>query len=315
MNLLHDIILTPGSGRFINLPSMSASSLLCTDSAKNLSTSGCGGGGAALSALSAALGSNTIANGNNPQIWQWHVTSGSTNGFQLTESSASTGIGGSLFNLSTLLGSTVSPLTVQNSLSGSQTLPAAIINPTWNTTGNADALQVNVINTASGASSKLLNLKVSGIAQYNVDPSGNSAQLGTVNSVGGFIYNGTAPSGDVLCGNGTAFIDCTPGRVTVNETGSGTILTFAQSDNNKLYTQANSGTSAYTLPIVSSLSNGWSVAQMNMGAGTTTTSITTSTATVCGPSSCSTAQTSFALTTGQFALVYSNSSGYFVKIF
>jgi len=121
--------------------------------------------------------------------------------------------------------------------------------------------------------------------------------------------------GDVICSTtGPVYAECTSGRIVTNETGSGTILTFAQSDNSNMHTQLNASASAYGLPIVSSLSTGWATTLFNLGAGTVTVNITSSTATVCGASTCATAQTSFTVTTAQFALIQSNSSGYFVKV-
>jgi hypothetical protein len=46
---------------------------------------------------------------------------------------------------------------------------------TWNTTGNPAAIRLNVTNTASGTTSKLLDLQVGGVSQVVVDKSGNTA--------------------------------------------------------------------------------------------------------------------------------------------
>jgi len=45
-------------------------------------------------------------------------------------------------------------------LSGSSTNPLAYLSTTWNTTGNADAFLLDVTNTASGASSKVMRLRI-----------------------------------------------------------------------------------------------------------------------------------------------------------
>ena len=75
------------------------------------------------------------------------------------------------------------------------------LDATWNTTGNPDAIFLNITNTASGASSKLLNLKVGSVSQFSVSkagaiqttaPTGGTAQpwkLGTV-------YTGTCVPSD-----------------------------------------------------------------------------------------------------------------------
>ena len=46
------------------------------------------------------------------------------------------------------------------------------LDTTWNTTGNPDGIYLNVTNTASGASSKLLNLKVGSVSQFSVSKAG-----------------------------------------------------------------------------------------------------------------------------------------------
>ena len=58
--------------------------------------------------------------------------------FTVTESSASSVSGSPVYlvNLSTLTGSTLVPLAVQQAITGSQNLPTVSVLPTWNTTGN-----------------------------------------------------------------------------------------------------------------------------------------------------------------------------------
>ena len=57
-------------------------------------------------------------------------------------------------------------------LSGSSTNALVQLDTTWNTTGNANAIDLNVTNTASGASSKLLNLKVDLASVFSVSKGG-----------------------------------------------------------------------------------------------------------------------------------------------
>lgn len=126
-----------------------------------------------LSNLAAAASTNTIANGDNPQTWNWAMTTAGRIGMTLGETSAATSTGTPyLAKFTTLIGSTATPLNVANSLNGSQTLPALAITPTWNTTGVATALDVNVTNTASGAGSKLMTLRVGGTSEFAVDKAG-----------------------------------------------------------------------------------------------------------------------------------------------
>jgi hypothetical protein len=94
------------------------------DASGNLATNGaaCGGGGGstALSALTAATGSNTIASGNNSgQAWNWALTTDSTIAWTLGETTAATGgtvtsgiPNQMLAKFSTLASSTASPLEV-----------------------------------------------------------------------------------------------------------------------------------------------------------------------------------------------------------
>ena len=55
---------------------------------------------------------------------------------------------------------------------GASSQSALYLDTTWNTTGNPDGIYLNVTNTASGASSKLLNLKVGSVSQFSVSKAG-----------------------------------------------------------------------------------------------------------------------------------------------
>jgi len=161
-----------------------------------------GGGSSALSAITAATGANTIANGNNGlQIWNWAATT-NQNQFQFGETTAATsGTLGNQYILSakTLAGSTAVPFGVISSLTGSQTLPTVYITPTWNTSGVVDAaLLINVTNTGSGAASKLFDAQIGGTSQFSLDKAGNTIQLGTASL-------GTSPP---TCASGTAGSFC-----------------------------------------------------------------------------------------------------------
>jgi len=98
---------------------------------------------------------------------------------------------------------------------------------TWNTTGNPTALLMNVTNTASGATSKLIDLQVGGTSQFNVSKGGlltvsNGGTFGTGNVVAqtftisnnlpfnfstNVVYNasGTPPVAQVTSGNKASF--------------------------------------------------------------------------------------------------------------
>ena len=144
----------------------------------------------ALSAITAATGANTIASGNNSgQVWNWALTTASTTAFTFGETTAATGSGDQLLQVKTLAGSTAPPLTVSDSLTGSQSLAALQVFPTWNTTGVVDAgILENVTNTASGTGSLLMDLQVAGTSEFKVDKVGNATAGGSLTSA--------APSGD-----------------------------------------------------------------------------------------------------------------------
>ena len=68
-------------------------------------------GGAALSAITAAVGTNTISNGDNAQTWQWSLST-AVAGLTINESVASTSVGSYLVQISGAAGSTAHPLIV-----------------------------------------------------------------------------------------------------------------------------------------------------------------------------------------------------------
>jgi hypothetical protein len=57
-------------------------------------------------------------------------------------------------------------------VSSASSASALYLDTTWNTTGNPDGIYLNVTNTASGSSSKLLNLKVDNASQFSVSKGG-----------------------------------------------------------------------------------------------------------------------------------------------
>lgn len=66
----------------------------------------------ALSAITAATGANTISNGDNDQVWEFHQTTNSTSAFTFTESAASSATSAILVNIHTLSTSTVLPIQI-----------------------------------------------------------------------------------------------------------------------------------------------------------------------------------------------------------
>lgn len=80
------------------------------------------------------------------------------------------------------------------SLTGTSTAPAIDITGTWNTTGHAPLIRANITNTASGGSSKFIDLQISGTTQAYVKYNGEIyAQLsviagGSTAVIGGSTY-------------------------------------------------------------------------------------------------------------------------------
>jgi len=203
------------------------------------------GGGAALSAITAATGSNTIASGNNgAQIWNWALTSNNQAAMTFGETTAATS--GTLGNqyigkFVTLAGSTAVPLNITSSLTGSQTLPALHITPTWNTSGAAQGILLNVTNTASSSSSTLIDLQVGSTSQFSVNRTGDIVITGGFTGAskiqgatfrnggnGNFFYSGIAPTissgfgtgASVTANNGTAAMRISVGT---SNTGNGVV--------------------------------------------------------------------------------------------
>lgn len=126
-----------------------------------------GGGAASLSGLTAATAGNTIASGDNAQVWQWKVTTNGKAAFSFAESAASTSTTGStLVSIGTLAASSLAPLTVS-------------------------ALGLQAIQVSSGG-----NLVLNGI-----DPT-TAIQAGTVTLRGG-NHSGGLPGGNLTIASGS----------------------------------------------------------------------------------------------------------------
>lgn len=146
-----------------------------------------------LSNIANAGGTNVLSNGNNPQTWNWAQTTASHTAMAFGETTAATGGSDLEVSVSTAAGSTAIPLTVINSLTGSQTLSAVSITPTWNTSGVVDAaLKINVTNTASGTGSLLADFQIGGTSELTVDKIGNLVATGSVGTGSGSTGCGTA---------------------------------------------------------------------------------------------------------------------------
>lgn len=110
---------------------------------------------------------------------------------------------------------------------GANTSALLSMTETWNTTGVVDAgILLNVTNSASGAGSKLMDLKVANAAKFSVDVTGNAAAV-TYSTPTNLLISSTAPS--ILaagCGGAAASISANNGtaafRVGVGTSNTGT---------------------------------------------------------------------------------------------
>jgi hypothetical protein len=103
----------------------------------------------------------TNAFGNVPTAINCALTSAATC-LTVGETSAATTAGAVDLQITAASGSTAIPLQLTQSLTGSQTLPALSIIPTWNTSGGATAALINVTNTASLVGSSLFSMQLGG---------------------------------------------------------------------------------------------------------------------------------------------------------
>jgi hypothetical protein len=162
------------------------------------------GGGAALSAITAATSSPTaLANGNFAQTWNWAQTTNSQSAFTFGETSAATG--GTLTNnlanqaelaVSTASASTATPLSVkQGSVTGTTGIPALQISTTWNNASlTGQGIVFSVIDTASSAGSSNLFTLFGGTSgttnEFNITQGGNLSLNGQI-----LISNGNSIQG------------------------------------------------------------------------------------------------------------------------
>lgn len=90
-----------------------------------------------------------------------------------------------------------SALTASYSVTGANTTPLLNLTGTWNTTGVARGILLNVTDTASNASSLLMDLQIGGASRFRVDKAGNIGSANTtllINNSGygfGFRFDGS----------------------------------------------------------------------------------------------------------------------------
>lgn len=140
----------------------------------------------------------------------------------------------------TPLASTVSGRTALGitggSTTGSGALPIIDIAHTWNTSGNVTGIKLNVTNTASGASSLLMDLQVGGVSFYSVTKGGDFTAAGASSCGGGFSarYLTSLPAGGgsapitlyssgprIHSGSGAPTVSSSQGSLYLRSNGSG----------------------------------------------------------------------------------------------
>jgi hypothetical protein len=94
-------------------------------------------------------------------------------------------------------------LTLNGTISGTDSESALDINQTWNTTGSPTAIKLNVVNTASGTSAKLIDLQVGGVSRLSLWSGANGLQIVPSMTVTGNITSSSILFGQNIISNTT----------------------------------------------------------------------------------------------------------------
>jgi hypothetical protein len=94
-------------------------------------------------------------------------------------------------------------LTLNGTISGADSASALDINQTWNTTGSPTAIKLNVVNTASGTSAKLIDLQVGGVSRLSLWAGANGLQIVPSMTVTGNITSSSILFGQNIISNTT----------------------------------------------------------------------------------------------------------------
>ena len=127
---------------------------------------------------------------------------------------------------STPAGATQTPLSIANSLTGSQALASLSITPTWNTSGGPTAIFLNVTNSAS-TGAHLIDLQVGGVSQFNVLTNGTATFANAVNATS------LGSSGSVFAAPGSGYQLSGDGRIRASSDGVFLFLNNAQNGFNR----------------------------------------------------------------------------------
>lgn len=190
-----------------------------------------------LSNLLAASGANTIANGDNAQVWNWSLTTASKTGLAIGESSASTGADAILLSSTVGLTSTASPFmasaaTLTGNLSRFGYLGNSVYVVARNNSTGAGSVSIEAsasngtvgpgtITIAGGASTSVAS--VGGVVQINGgnsdDSRGGSVQVQVGNS------DSTTSGAFLITGGPLAIANNSTAKPTVSGAGTGAAIT------------------------------------------------------------------------------------------
>src|SRR5262245_23307956 len=116
------------------------------------------------------------------------------------------------------------------SLTGANAQALLDLSGTWNTSGNPNAIQLNLADTASGATSKLMDLQVGGVSKYSFfNPARASVglQIAGANFGGWLIVNGSDASVTNNFEYLQAYVSSNTFIIDSNKAGTGTPRTFS----------------------------------------------------------------------------------------
>jgi len=116
------------------------------------------------------------------------------------------------------------------SLTGTNAQALLDLSGTWNTSGNPNAIQLNITDTASGAGTKLVDLQIGGVSKYSFFNSARAStglQIAGANSGGWAIINGADSSVVNNFEYLSAFVSSNTFVIDSNKAGTGTVRTLS----------------------------------------------------------------------------------------
>lgn len=136
------------------------------------------------------------------------------------------------------------------SLTGANAQALLDLSGTWNTSGNPNAIQLNITDTASGATSKLLDLQVGGVPKYSFFNSARASvglQIAGANFGGWVIVNGADSSVTNNFDYLQAFVSSNTFIIDSNKVGTGTVRNVSLRLGGSSFVDFKSGTNGPTI--------------------------------------------------------------------